>query len=57
MTDNRIKALLDLMNEMKESAYEHPAPDWETYRERVGRYNGIKDSIQTLIDLERDEED
>ena len=48
---------MDLLNEMKESAYEHPAPDFETYLERVGRYNGIKDSIQTLIDLERDEED
>ena len=56
MTDNRLKALFDLLNEMKESAYEHPAEDFAAYRQWVGRYNGIKDSIQTLIQLEEDED-
>ena len=56
MMDNRIKALFDLLNEMKESAYEIPANDFESYKERLGRYNGIKESIQVLLELERDEE-
>jgi hypothetical protein len=41
---------------MKEHAYEIPAPDYASYKERCGRYNGIKESIQVLLNLEEDEE-
>jgi len=54
--DNRIKALFDLLNEMKESAYEIPAADFASYKERLGRYNGIKESIQVLLNLEQEDE-
>ena len=56
MMDNQIRVLFDLLQEMKESAYEHPALDFSSYRERVGRYNGLKDAIQALLDLERDDD-
>jgi len=54
--DNRINALFDLLNEMKESAYEIPASDFASYKERLGRYNGIKESIQVLLNLEQEDE-
>lgn len=56
MTDQKVSALLALLNEMERTAYEYPAPDYAAYRERVGRYQGIQDCIQVLNNLEDDED-
>lgn len=56
MTDPIISALLARLNELKESALEHPAPDFPSYRERVGQYNGMKEALQIVLSVfEQDE--
>ncbi len=57
MMSNQIKALFDRLDELKESALENPAPDYPSYRERVGHYNGLKEAIQILLDLDSDKDD
>ena len=57
MTNQQVHALLTRIGELQESALEQPAPDYASYLERVGRYRGLKEAIQILSELDKDEDD
>lgn len=57
MENRQLNALFARLNELEKSMVEHPANDFASYRERVGQYNGLKEAIQILIELESDQDD
>lgn len=57
MENRQLNALFARMSELEKSVIEHPASDFVSYRERVAHYNGLKEAIQILTDLEREEDD
>lgn len=57
MNNQQLQALSLRVDELKESVLEQPAPDYASYLERVGRYRGLKEAIQILIDLEKDKDE
>lgn len=57
MENRQLNVLFAYLNELEKSILEHPASDYASYRERVGQYNGLKEAIQILTDLERDKDD
>jgi len=53
-----INALFARLDQVKESFAEQPAPDFTSYRERVGLYNGLKEAINIVQSLyDKDEDD
>ena len=57
MENRQLNALFARMSELEKSVIENPATDYASYRERVGHYNGLKEAIQILTDLDREEDD
>lgn len=57
MENRQLNALLKRINDLEKSVLEHPANDFASYRERVGHYMGLKEALQILIDLERNNKD
>jgi len=54
------KALNDLKSAMDAiilSFVENPAPDYASYLERVGRYNGLAEAVQIVVQADREDED
>lgn len=49
VTLNELKSAMD---DIILSLVENPAPDYASYRERVGRYNGLKEAVQIVVQAE-----
>lgn len=49
MTDPIISALLTRISDLEKSALEQPAPDFPSYRERIGQYKGLKEALQIIL--------
>lgn len=50
---NEIKSAMD---DIILSLVETPAPDYASYRERVGCYNGLKEAIQIVVRAENEDD-
>ena len=57
MENRQLNALFARMSELEKSILETPASDFASYRERVGQYNGLKEAIQILTEMERDKDE
>ena len=49
VTLNELKSAMD---DIILSLVENPAPDYVSYRERVGQYNGLKEAVQIVVQAE-----
>lgn len=51
---------LNRLNEEMEniifSMVESPAPDYPSYRERIGKYNGLKEAVQIVTQAEKEDD-
>ena len=52
-TLNELKSVMD---DIILSLVENPAPDYASYRERVGQYNGLKQAVQIVVRAEDEDE-
>ena len=57
MENRQLNALFARLNELEKSVLEFPANDFASYRERVGQYNGLKEAIQILTELDSDQDE
>lgn len=51
-----LEELLKRLDEVKVSFMEHPAKDYEEYRERVGYHKGLKEAFEIINDIINDNE-
>lgn len=51
MNDPIVKELFAKLAETQQNLFEHPAPDFPSYRERVGYYNGLKEAVNIVVAL------
>jgi hypothetical protein len=52
MNTPELNTLFQQLDEITRQAYEVPAKSWEEYQRRVGIYQGIRQAIDILIDLQ-----
>ena len=51
-----IKQLVIRMNDVAVSLAENPAPDYASYRERVGQYSGLKEAFDIITRVDENDE-
>ena len=56
MNTPELQRLWKQIDDMSSQAYETPAPTWEEYQRRLGVYQGFRQAIDILIDLQNDGE-
>lgn len=56
MSSLTVKELLVRMNDIALSLVENPAPDFTSYRERIGQYNGLKEAVNILTAIENEDD-
>ena len=55
--NDELTLLLERLSELEKGVLESPAPDYASYREMVGRYNGMKEAIQILVSYRKEDTD
>lgn len=56
MNNNTLTELRSLMDEIVFSFVENPVPDYASYLERVGRYNGLKEAVQVVVQAQKEDD-
>jgi len=51
-----LRELRSAMNDIMVSLVENPALDYASYLKRVGTYDGLKQSIQIIVQAEKEDE-
>ncbi len=51
-----LRVLWKEVDELNKQAYETPAPSWEEYQKRLGIFQGFRQAIDIIIDLQNNEE-
>jgi len=57
MNTPELSYLWKQVDEMNRQAYETPAKDWNEYQRRVGIYQGFRQAIDIIIDLQNNGEE
>ena len=57
MIDPVVNEILKQLRELAESFYENPCPDYASYRERVGKCNGLKEAIAITLSIYEKDDD
>ena len=57
MKNSLLDELRSSMDAIILSLVENPAPDYASYLERVGRYNGLSEAVQIVVQADREDED
>ena len=50
-----IKQIIIRMDDAAKSLVENPAPDYPSYRERLGVYAGLKEALEIISNAENDD--
>jgi hypothetical protein len=57
MNTPELSYLWKQIDEMTRQAYETPAQSWDEYQRRVGIYQGLRQAVDILIDLQNNGEE
>lgn len=52
-----INTLFRQLDELSRQAYEVPAQNWEEYQRRLGVFQGLRQAVDILLDLQNNGED
>jgi hypothetical protein len=55
MSSPELRALWKEVDELNKQAYETPASNWEEYQKRLGIFQGFRQAIDIIIDLQNNE--
>ena len=56
MTNKSLNDLRIAMQEILESFVTNPAQDYPSYLERVGRYNGLEQAVQIVVQADNEDD-
>jgi len=56
MASNTVDLLVEQMNAVATSLAENPAPDYASYRERVGQYRGLKEALDITVNADNEDD-
>lgn len=57
MNTPELSYLWKQIDEMTRQAYETPAQNWDEYQRRVGIYQGLRQAVDIIIDLQNNGEE
>lgn len=56
MASKTVVELIERANAVALSLAENPAPDYASYRERVGQFRGLKEALDIVVNAENEDD-